>query len=66
MTLHQNGRFEVLTGVNLPMVIKVMQLIGQERDLIEVARQAHRSAARSIVIASDVLVPKQVPRKVGA
>lgn len=55
MTLHERSRVEVLTGVNLPMVIKVLQLMQKEMDLNEVARQARESGARSIAIASEVL-----------
>lgn len=55
MTLHERGRVEVLTGVNLPMIIKVLQLMRRPLDLTEVARQARDSAVRSIAMASDML-----------
>jgi PTS system mannose-specific IIA component len=55
MTLHRAGHVEVLTGVNLPMLIKVLQLIGRDTDLETIARQAKESGARSIAIASEVL-----------
>lgn len=56
MTLHKAGRVEVLTGVNLPMLIKVLQLIGRGETLDVVARQAKDSGARAIAIASEVLM----------
>lgn len=55
MTLHERGKVEILTGVNLPMLIKVLQLMPKQTDLLEVARQARKSAAQSIAIASEVL-----------
>lgn len=55
MTLHERDKVEVLTGVNLPMIIKVLQLMRRPLDLTEVARQARDSAVRSIAIASDML-----------
>lgn len=56
MTLHKAGQVEVLTGVNLPMLIKVLQLIGRGETLDVVARQAKDSGARAIAIASEVLM----------
>lgn len=55
MTLHEGDAVEVLTGVNLPMLIKVLQLMQREITLSQIASQARQSAARSIAIASEVL-----------
>lgn len=55
MTLHQVGKVEVLTGVNLPMLIKVLQLNKRNLDLQTIAQQAKESGARAIAIASEVL-----------
>lgn len=55
MTLHERDKVEVLTGVNLPMMIKVLQLMRRPLDLTEVARLARDSAVRSIAMASDML-----------
>jgi PTS system mannose-specific IIA component len=55
MTLHRAGHVEVLTGVNLPMLIKALQLMDRDTDLATIARQAKESGARAIAIASEVL-----------
>lgn len=64
MTLHKAGRVEILTGVNLPMLIKVLQLMGRGESLETTARQAKDSGARAIAIASEVLMgTRLVPEK---
>lgn len=55
MTLHKGQEVEVLTGVNLPMLIKALQLKQQNVNLSQIARAAKESGARSIAIASEVL-----------
>lgn len=55
MTLHEGHAVEVLTGVNLPMLIKALQLKQRDIDLSQIARAAKESGARSIAIASEVL-----------
>jgi PTS system mannose-specific IIA component len=55
MTMHQAGMVEVLTGANLPMLIKALQLSSRELDLATVARQVKESGARAIAVASEVL-----------
>lgn len=55
MTLHEGDRVEVLTGVNLPMLIKVLQLMQRDINLSQIASQARKSGTRSIAIASEVL-----------
>lgn len=55
MMLHEGERVEVLTGVNLPMLIKVLQLMQKEINLSQIARLARESGARAIAIASEVL-----------
>ena len=55
MTLYDPGRVEVLTGVNLPMLIKALQLSEQGADLDEVAREVSTAGQRSIAVASEVL-----------
>jgi PTS system mannose-specific IIA component len=55
MTLHEGSQVEVLTGVNLPMLIKVLQLMQRDINLGQIARAAKESGARSIAIASEVL-----------
>ncbi|OGQ78828.1 MAG: hypothetical protein A2289_11495 [Deltaproteobacteria bacterium RIFOXYA12_FULL_58_15] len=55
LTLHQPGRVEVLTGANLPMLIKAMQLSTQEIPLATAARQVKEYGRRAIAVASEVL-----------
>ena len=55
LAVHDPGRVEVLTGVNLPMVIKALPLSGRSRDLATIAWQIKAAGQRSIVIATEVL-----------
>jgi mannose PTS system EIIA component len=52
----EEGSIEVVTGVNLPMVIKLASQSGQE-SLIEVARQIGTLGREGIYLASDLLTP---------
>ena len=52
-------RVEIVTGVNLPMLIK---LIGQrEGDLLEVARLVRDQGKGAIYVASEILEKKKAP-----
>lgn len=53
----QEGKVEVVTGVNLPMLMKLAQL-RQENDLAEVARTLKQSGQKGISVASEVLHQK--------
>ncbi len=55
LMLHKSGAVEVLTGTNLPMVIKALQLSIKEVDLATAARQVKEAGQRSIAVASEVL-----------
>ena len=55
LTLHREGEVEVLTGANLPMLIKALQLSTSEMDLATVAKRVKESGQRAIAIASEVL-----------
>ncbi|MPY89788.1 MAG: hypothetical protein GEU99_17930 [Luteitalea sp.] len=48
------GHVEVVTGVNLPMVIKVVSLRASS-DLLDVARQVREHARDAIWVASDLV-----------
>lgn len=50
----QEGKVEVVTGVNLPMLMKLGQL-RQQGDLAEVARALKESGQEGITVASEVL-----------
>ena len=54
ITLIEEGRVEVVTGVNLPMLIKLAGL-RQASDLREVARRIREDGRTAIWVASDLL-----------
>src|SRR5689334_16291890 len=54
MTFLEKDRVEVITGVNLPMVIKIAGL-RQSSDLLAVARQMRDDGRSAIWVASDLL-----------
>ncbi len=53
----QEGKVEVITGVNLPMLMKLAQLRDKE-DLREVALALKQSGQKGITVASEVLHKK--------
>ncbi len=56
----EEGRVEVITGVNLPMLIKLVSLReGGEIDLGAVARQISAQGKESIYLASALLAAKK-------
>ena len=52
------GKVEVVTGVNLPMLIKFVQ-IGEGQTLTSAAKAVREQGQSSIYIASELLAPKQ-------
>ena len=54
MTFLQTNKVEVITGVNLPMLIKLASLRG-EQDLLAVAREMRDDGRNAIWVASDLL-----------
>ena len=54
MTFLAEGRIEVITGVNLPMLIKLANL-PQPSDLLAVAREMREHGRNAIWVASDLL-----------
>ena len=57
LTFLQEGKVEVVTGVNLPMLMKLAQLRDKE-DLREVALALKKSGQNGITVASEVLHKK--------
>ena len=55
LTFLEEGKVEVLTGVNLPMVIKLAQMQLRGMDIDEAARVARDRGRNTILIASEVL-----------
>jgi PTS system mannose-specific IIA component len=54
MTFLEKDRVEVITGVNLPMLIKLTSL-RQSSNLVEVARRIREAGRDAIWVASDVM-----------
>jgi PTS system mannose-specific IIA component len=52
------GKVEIVTGVNLPMLIKLAQ-VSLEEPLASVARLLRDTGQSSIYIASELLAPKK-------
>ena len=48
---------EIVTGVNLPMVIKTANLEGHDESLREVAQLVARKGAGSVIVAGTMLEP---------
>ena len=53
-----NEKVEIITGVNLPMLIKLAQM-GEGQTLASAARQLRETGQNSIYIASELLAPKK-------
>ena len=59
LTFLEKNRVEVITGVNLHMFIKLVDLRQQRNtDLLEVARETCKQGKESIYLASDLLSAK--------
>jgi PTS system mannose-specific IIA component len=59
MTFLEKDRLEVITGVNLPMLIKLASLSGSA-DLLAVARELREDGRHAIWVASDLLRGEKV------
>lgn len=55
----QEGRVEIITGVNLPMLVKLTNLQGSGMPLREAARQLRDRGQKSIHLASEILASQQ-------
>lgn len=49
------GKVEIVTGVNLPMLVKMTSLQHQEIPLLEAARRVRDRGQKSIYVASEIL-----------
>jgi PTS system mannose-specific IIA component len=59
MTFLEHGRLEVITGVNLPMLIKLASMT-EGPDLLAVARELREHGRNAIWVASDLLRGEKV------
>ena len=57
-TFLNEGKVEMVTGVNLPMLIRLAQ-VGPDESLASVARNLRDTGQSSIYIASELLAPKK-------
>jgi mannose PTS system EIIA component len=64
MTFLTEGAVEVLTGVNLPMLIKLANL-PERADLLAVAREMREHGRHAIWVASDLLRGEKSAEKTG-
>lgn len=55
ITFLEQGKVEIITGVNLPMLVKLTSLQGSEEQLAEVARQVRDRGQKSVYVASEIL-----------
>lgn len=55
MAFLESGKVEVLTGVNLPMMIKVLSARQDVKSLEELAKKAHNTAKESVIIAGELI-----------
>jgi mannose PTS system EIIA component len=55
----QKDRVEIVTGVNLPMVLKCAALQKSARSVAEIARVVRDRGQRSIYVASDLLADEE-------
>ena len=56
LSLLQPGKVDVLTGANLPMLLRILGMRGQ--DLSQLAQDAKNTAIQGIVVAGEVLSRK--------
>lgn len=59
MTFLQPGRIEVLTGVNLPMVLRLACQAGEDGNVEELARAIQAKAQKSLCLGSDMVQPRK-------
>ncbi|HKV11568.1 MAG TPA: PTS sugar transporter subunit IIA [Thermoanaerobaculia bacterium] len=59
MTFLQPGKIEVLTGVNLPMVLRLACQAGEDGNLAELARALQVRGQKSLCLGSDMVQPRK-------
>ena len=51
----EKGHIEIVTGVNLPMIVKFAMIKGEERDVASLAHIISEKGSKAIRVASDLL-----------
>ncbi len=54
-TFLEEGRIEVITGVNLPVLLKAINIRGKDMDLHQMAKAIEANGKKSISLASSIL-----------
>lgn len=62
----KKDRVEIVTGVNLPIVLKCASLQGSGKTVAEIARLARDRGQRSICVASDLLATEESTATAGS
>ncbi len=57
ISLMEVGKIEVISGMNLPMLVKLLRM--RKKSLLEAVKAAEESAKHYIVVASDLLEKKK-------
>ena len=60
---HQPGKVEILTGVNLPMVLRLACQSVEDNNLSDVAHWLQAKAQRSLCLVSDMVQPPKCEEK---
>jgi PTS system mannose-specific IIA component len=55
LTFLETNRVEIITGVNLPMLLKLAGMGGSSPDLLSLAREMRENGRNAIWVASDLL-----------
>ncbi|MFQ5744519.1 MAG: PTS sugar transporter subunit IIA [Acidobacteriota bacterium] len=55
----ETGQVEIVTGVNLPMVIKLTSLQNADDSLLEIAQQVRERGRKSVYVASEILSSRE-------
>ncbi len=65
LTFMEEGKVEVVTGLNLPMIIKAINA-RNDTDLVELARMASDAGKESIYLAGELLRKRRLKKQSGA
>lgn len=55
----EQDKVEIVTGVNLPMIIKLTSVQNSQRSLLEVAKELRERGQNSVYVASEILSSRE-------